>query len=211
MLHDPRDVKIMVEETKSSPPLGVLRLGRPIVHQNIVGARHVVPFEKDEPARDVTEILRVNPIDYVHTARRTELQQDGSDRLHVLHFPQLVADLDRHGRAAERQKNGRRRRLQHYIRADAFNSLGRLLQQAAGEPHDQDYERYLDTNSDHTHNCPNRPSSNIVCDQLPNHGRVPACSSPTCTSSVPGGWVSSNRSAEISSFTVSFRMRSSSL
>ncbi len=132
MLHNPRDVKIMIEKAESSSHLGVLGFGCPIVHQNVVGAGHVVPFEKNEPARDVMKTPRVNPIDHVHSSRRTELQQDGSHCLHVFHFAQLVADFDRHGRAAERQKNGRRGRLQHNIRADALDALGRLLQQAAG-------------------------------------------------------------------------------
>src|SRR6267154_2748276 len=127
MLHDPRDVKIMIEKAESSSHLGVLRFGGPIVHQDIVGAGHIAPFEKDEPARDVPEILRVNSIDHIDAARRTELQQDGCDRLHVFHFAKFVTDLDRHGRAAECQKYGRRGGLQHNIRADALDGIGRLL------------------------------------------------------------------------------------
>src|SRR5713101_7791415 len=73
MLHNPRDVKIMIEKAESSSHLGVLGFGRPIVHQDVVGAGHVVPFEKYEPARDITKSLRVNPIDHVHSSRRTEL------------------------------------------------------------------------------------------------------------------------------------------
>src|ERR1700730_17212978 len=204
-------MKIMIEQAEGCSHLDVLRFGGPIVHQNIVRPRHIVPFEKDKPARNITETLLVDTINYVYAARRAELQQHGGNGLHIFHLAKLVANLDGHGGAAERQENGRGRWLEHDVRAYAFDALGRLLQQAASEPNDQDHERHLDAHSDHAHNRSDRTAPHVINDQLLNHGCVPACSSPTRTSSVPPGWASSKRSAVISSFTVSLRMRISSL
>ncbi len=169
------------------------------------------PCEENETSGNVAETLRVDSVNDIHAAGRAELQQDRGHRLHVFHCAKLVGDFDGHGRAAERQKNGRGRRLKHNVRANALDALGRLLQQAAGQPHDQDDQRDLHANRYYADDRADRAVQHVIDNQLADHGLGTGVSSPTCSSSVPAGCASSKRSGEIGSLSVSFRMRISSL
>ncbi len=106
-------------------------------------------------------------------------------------------------------------RLQHDVRADAFNALRGLLQHAAGEADDQDDERDFHSHGDDADDRADRAVQDIVYNQLADHRSGLGCaledSSPTRTRSVPAGCASSNRSGEIVSFSVSFRILISSL
>jgi len=105
--------------------------------------------------------------------------------------------------------------LQHDVRADAFNAFRRLLKQAAGEPDDQDDERYFHSHRNYAYYRSNRAVQNIVHNQLADHWCDPGCtpenSSPMRTRSVPAGCAKSNRSGEIVSFSESLRILISSL
>ena len=188
----------------------VFGLRRPVIHQDIVRALHVMAFEENKSARNVAENFRIDSVNDVH-AGGTELQQDRGDGLHVLEFAQFVGDLDRHGRAAEREKDGSGGRLQHDVRADAFDALGGFLQQAAGEADDQDDERDFHGDSHSADEGAQGAVEQVAADEFTHHGCLVSAGSPTFTNSDPAGCSRLKRSAGIVSFKLTLVIFKSSL
>src|SRR5579863_164296 len=96
-------------------------------------------FVENESAGYSIKTLLVDAIDDFNAAR-VELRQHGGDRLYVFLLRYFTGDRDGHGRAAKGHKVRSFRRLNHDVRADTFNALGRFRKQAAGEADDNDDE-----------------------------------------------------------------------
>src|SRR5580698_5778806 len=97
---------------------------------------------KNESAGNSVKTLLVDAINDFDAAG-IELRQHWRDRLHVFKLRQLIGDRDGHGRAAKGHQVRSLRRLNHNVRADAFNAFGRFGEEAAGEADDDDNERDL--------------------------------------------------------------------
>src|ERR1700687_479215 len=139
------------------------------------------------------------------------MEEHGSHRFNVLQFRKLVADLYGHGGAAKGEQERRGWRLQHDVSPDAFNALGRLGQQAAGQANDQDDERNFHCNSHGANQRAQRAVQQIAEYELTHQGCLFSVASPTRTNSAPAGCSSLNRSAGISSFKMTLVTCKSSL
>jgi len=76
--------------------------------------------------------------------------------LHVLQLPQLVSDFDGHRRVAETKNVGSAWRLQHDVRANAFDAFGGFRQQPGSQANDQHHQRNLDGNGEDTYESASR-------------------------------------------------------
>ena len=211
---DAGDVEIVFEDVEGLADFDFFRLGVNVVNQNVVGFFEIVAGVIDEAAGDGAEAVFINAIDDVEAIYRIELEQDGRDGLHVVEFLQFVAKADGHGRAAEGHEDGGGGGLDHDIGADAFDAFGGFGEQAAGEADDDDDEGDFDGDGDHGDQGAQGAMQHVLRDHVADHclgssGLGPAGdgspeSSPTRTSSVPGGCWRMKRSGAIVSFSVSF-------
>ena len=200
MLDDAADAKIMVQQTIGVAGLHVFRARRPVVHQHVVRAAHVLAGQKNKAVGHGAETFRLNAIHHLH-AVGVELQQHRRHGLHVPHLFQPVPDGDGHGRAAKGQQHRSRRRLHHDVGAHAFDALGRLLQHAAGQADHDDDQGHLDGNRKHADDGAQGPMNHISQDQLADHGRSSA-GVPGANQLRPGGCARTNRSAGTSALSV---------
>ena len=167
---DSRDVPVVVEQVVSIANLQVLRARGPVIHQNVVGGLHVAAGEKNKSAGNFAEGIAVDAINNFHAAGGIELQESGCDGLHVFEILELVADLDGHGRAAEAEEDGRRGRLQHDVRSDAFDALCGFREQPGCEADNQNNQRHFDGDGDDTDQGPSGPVQQIAENQFTHHG-----------------------------------------
>ncbi len=206
MLDHAGHVKIVLEYVKCLPNFDLLRSRVNVVHQNIVRVLKLGSFMHHEPAGNCAERIGLDAVDDVEPVYGIELHKHRRDGLHVFQLLQLVANRDRHGSAAERHENGRRRRLHHNVRAHAFGAFGRFQKQSARQPHHDDDQRDLHSHRNDRDDRADGPVQGILQDHVPDQflgsvfgsaDFIGCGSSPTFTSSAPGGWRSTKRSADI--------------
>ena len=125
-------------------------------------------FVKNEPAGNSVKTLLVNAINDFDAAG-IELRQHWGHRLYVFELRQLCSDRHGHGRAAEGHQVGSLRRLNHDVRADAFDAFGRFREQAAGKAHDDNDERNLNGYGQHGDERAQRPVQDVLHDHVTNH------------------------------------------
>src|ERR1700687_2228259 len=178
----------------------MLGFGCPVVDQQIVRAFHVVTLQEDEAPGYGAKTFGVDAVNHFDAAGGVELQERGSNGLHISHLGELVANLDGHGRAAETEKNGGGGRLQHDVRADSFDALGGFREKARSEADDQHNKGNFDGDGHHADKGAQRAMQQIAHDELAHHRGFSSAASPTRTRSLPGGCSSLKRSSGSSSF-----------
>ena len=206
---------VVVQHIVGVSDFQVFGFGGPVVHQQVVRAFHVVTRNEDKSAGDGAETVLVDAPNRFHRAAGVELKQCGRDIAHVFQFGNFFANLRGHWRAAKIDDDGGCRRLQHNVRADAFDSLRRFGQQAAGQADDKDYKSNFDGNAHRPDERAHRAVQQVAENEFAHHGLVSvglfSGVSPTRTNSAPAGCSSLKRSAGISSFTAIFVTCNSSL
>src|SRR5260370_2433537 len=76
MFNDGHDVPVVIQEIVGIAHFEIFCFGGPVVHQQIVRAFHVASLEKHESARNVSETLAVDAVDYFHSAGRVKLRSE---------------------------------------------------------------------------------------------------------------------------------------
>src|ERR1700676_501239 len=139
----------------------------------MLGTLHIVTLDKNEAARDGAKAVAIDAVHNVHSTGGIKLQQGGSYRLNIFLLFQHSGDFDGHGGAAEAQKNGSSGRLNHDVRADAFNALGGFGEQAGSEADDEHHEGDFDGHSHYAYEGAHGAVEKVAGNELTHHCFAP--------------------------------------
>src|SRR6266849_7313914 len=203
MFDDGNHMPVMIQQIIGVANFQVLGFGGPVIYKQVVRAFHVVTLQENKPSGDGAKTFRVDAVNYFDSASGVELQKRRRNGVHVFHLRELVANLDGHGRTAEAHKNGGSRRLQHDVRANPFDTFGGFGEQAGSEANDQHDQGNFDSYGHDADHGAQGAVQQIADHEFAHHRGFSSVSSPTRTSSLPGGCSSLKRSGGRSSFSVS--------
>ena len=169
MLHDARDPELLVQDLDGGTHFNVLRLGKIIVNQAVVGtlersALQIVKWLQRLEAREV------DAINNFQVLRGRKLPDYRGDRFHMLQFRQHATDFDGHGSIAHACHKRGVGRLHDHIGADSGLPLPRIIQHSYRQSHDQQDQRHFHRYGNNADQRPDRSMHQVGNDHFVHHG-----------------------------------------